>query len=214
MDMAQKMIQRMPSGVEEGIEKIPATQELGVEHAMLDRILLAMDKTLIEAGSSSMRDLGPVNQGCHMIKELVDKHHMKIEDEYIYPRFEKGGELSDFTSTLRSQHDDMRDMVARMADLSKTGAVRDPSEMDELKRVFDKFHKMVMAHAAWEETVLFPVMEGTWSADELKNLKEKQEEHEKKLLGKDATKKIYGMLADLESSTGISGVGDFMRQLK
>jgi hemerythrin-like domain-containing protein len=211
--MAQVTTQRMPPGLEEGVEKMSATEELGFEHAMLDRILLAMDETLMMAGSPSKADLSPVNEACNMIKEVVDKHHMKIEEDEIYPKFEDT-DLSDFASTLKSQHDDMRKLVARMEDLSKTGAVRDRSEMDELKRIFNDFHKMVMAHAAWEETVLFPTMEGTWSEDELNDLRETQEEHEKKLLGKDAVNKVYGMLTDLESSAGITGVQDFTRRLK
>ncbi|HUL62581.1 MAG TPA: hemerythrin domain-containing protein [Methanocella sp.] len=210
--MAQKMMQRMPPGLEEGVEKMSATEELSFEHAMLDRILLAMDKTLM-AGTSPKADLSPIDQACDMIKQVVDQHHMKIEEEEIYPKFADTG-LSDFVATLESQHDDMRRLVARMADLSKTGAVRDRSEMDELKRDFDNFHKMVMAHAAWEESVLFPAMLGTWSEDELNDLRETQEEHEKKLLGKDAVKKVTGMLLDLESAAGITDVSDFTRKVK
>ncbi len=207
------MMQRMPPGLEEGVEKMSATEELSFEHAMLDRILLAMDKTLMGAGTSSKADLSPISQACDMIKQVVDQHHMKIEEEEIYPKF-ADTDLSDFVATLESQHNDMRRLVGRMADLSKTGAVRDRSEMDELKRVFNDFHKMVMGHAAWEETVLFPAMLGTWSEDELDDLREIQEEQEKKLLGKDAVKKVTGKLLDLESSAGIAGVGDFTRRLK
>ena len=210
--MAQMMTRRMPPGLEEGVEKMSPTEELGLEHAMLDRILLVMDKTLTDAGDSSKPDLGPINQACRIIKQLVDQHHMKIEEEAIYPRFEKG-ELADFARTLWAQHNDMRKMVARMEDLSMTGAVRDRSEMEELKRIFEGFHKMVMAHAAWEETVLFPAVEGTWSGDELNDLRKLQENDEKKLLGKGATKKEYDMLADLEASAGISGVADFTRRI-
>jgi hypothetical protein len=40
--MAQKMMKRMPSGLEEGIEKMSPTEELALEHGQLTRILLAM----------------------------------------------------------------------------------------------------------------------------------------------------------------------------
>jgi hypothetical protein len=58
---------------------------------------------------------------------------------------------------------------------------------------------------------MFPCVEGTWSRDELKRLKEQQEEHEKELPGKDASMKVYSMLADLEKSAGITGIEDLTR---
>jgi hemerythrin-like domain-containing protein len=211
--MAQMMMERIPEGLEDGKEEISATEELASEHGMLDRIMLAMDRKLKMAGAGGKADLSVINMGCGMIKQLVDQHHMVVEEEHIYPRFENT-ELADFADVLKNQHNEMRKMVSRMENLSKTGAVRDRSEMEELNRLFRDFHDMVMAHAAWEQTVLFPVMAGTWSKDELEELKEKQEEHEKKLLGKDATEKAYTMLMDLEKSAGISGLDDFTRRLK
>jgi hemerythrin-like domain-containing protein len=211
--MALKTIQRMPEGLEDGLEKMSPTEELAVEHGQLTRILLAMDKTLKAAGGSSRASLAPIQQACKMIRQSVVGHHMKIEEEEIYPQFEDT-DLADFAADLKLQHDEARKLVARMDDLSKTGKVRDKSEMEELNKAFNDFKEMITAHAAWEETVLFPVMEGTWSKADLNDLREKQEEDEEKLLGKDAAEKQFNMLADLEKSCGISSVGDFTRRLK
>ena len=206
--MAQMTMQKPPSGLEDGIEKMSATQELGLEHAVLDRIMLAMHHSMKMAGKGSKSSLEPCVRGCEIIKQVVDKHHMTIEEEEIYPKFENT-KLSDMARVLKDQHIEMRKMVARMENLAKKG-----SDVDELKSTFMDFHDMVMAHAAWEETVLFPCMEGTWSDSDLDDLKETQEKHEKKLLGEDATMKIYGMVADLESSAGITSLKDFTRRTK
>lgn len=206
--MAQKMMERMPDGVEDGIEKISATEELCVEHAMLDRIMLAMDRTLKMAGTGGKADLSPISKACTMLNQVVDQHHMKLEEDEIYPKFRKG-ELSSFVGELERQHDEARKLVARMEELSKGGKKK--ADLEELRSTFMDFHDMMMAHAAWEQTVLFPVMEGKMSDKELDDLKETQEAHEKELLGEDATEKVYNMLADLESSAGIAGLRDFTR---
>lgn len=83
--------------------------------------------------------------------------------------------------------------------------------MEELRTAFTEFHDMMMAHAAWEQMVLFLAMEGKMSEKELDELKEAQEEDEKRLLGDDAEEKVYGMLADLESACGVTGLRDFTR---
>jgi len=211
--MAQKMMKRMPSGLEEGMEKLSPTEELDVEHGMLTRILLAMDHVLRTEGNIPRANLGPINQACMLIKQSVVDHHMKIEEENIYPRFENT-ELADFASALKSQHIEGRKLLARMESLSKTGAVRDRAEMEELRKVFNDFKDMMTAHAAWEETMMFPVMVGTWSEDDLSDLREKQEQDEKMLLGKDATEKLNSMLTSLESACGVNDVRDFTRRLK
>ncbi len=204
--MAQKMMKRLPSGLEEGIENMSPTEELSLEHAQLVRIMMAIDRTLQDAGKSSKSSLKPVNQACEMIKKLVDEHHMRIEEGYVYPKFEDT-ELSDFVKTLNDQHTEARKMVAKMTNLSKGGK----PDIDELRSTFRDFRDMITAHAAWEETILFPAMQGTWSEDQLDELREKQEEDEKRLMGDDATQKAYNMLTDLESSCGIESIGDFTR---
>jgi hemerythrin-like domain-containing protein len=212
--MAQKVLQRPPPGLHEAMEKVSATEELDIEHAMLERIMLVMGHTLKKAESGGGADLSPISKACEMISSVVDKHHMKIEEEEIYPKFKEDPLLGPLARDLKIQHVEARKMVARMDSLCKTGSVRDKSEMEELNRVFTDFRDMMTAHAAREATVLFPAMMGTWSDDELDNLKETQEKDEKKLLGKDADEKIYSMLGELESSAGIESVKDFTRRLK
>ncbi len=211
--MAQKMMKRMPSGLEDGLEKMSPTEELDVEHGQLTRILLAMDNVLRGSASVPKANLGPIDQACKMIRQSVVDHHMKIEEEHVYPRFE-GTDLADCASTLKTQHIEARKLLAHMESLAKSGTLRDRAEMEELKRTFNDFKDMITAHAAFEETVLFPVMEGTWSQKDLDNLREIQEEDEKKLMGDNAAEKMFEMLTSLESSCGVTGLRDYTRRMK
>ena len=211
--MAQKMMKRMPSGLEDGLEKMSPTEELDVEHGQLTRILLAMDNVLRGSASVPKANLGPIDQACKMIRQSVVDHHMKIEEEYVYPRFEDT-DLADCASTLKTQHIEARKLLAHMESLAKSGTLRDRAEMEELKRTFNDFKDMITAHAAFEETVLFPVMEGTWSQKDLDNLREIQEEDEKKLMGDNAAEKMFEMLTSLESSCGVTGLRDYTRRMK
>jgi hemerythrin-like domain-containing protein len=207
--MAQKMMRRLPPGLEDGMEKMSPTEDLCIEHAQLTRIMLAIDHTLKAAGKSPKSSLRPVNQACEMIRQLVDEHHMKIEEDYIYPKF-RDTELENFVNALKDQHVEARKMVARMTNLTKGGR----PDMDELRSTFRDFKDMITAHAAYEESCLFPAVEGTWSDDQLDALREKQEEDEKRLLGEDATQKVFNRLTELESSCGIESVRDFTKRSK
>jgi hemerythrin-like domain-containing protein len=210
--MAQKMMKRMPSGLEEGVEKMSPTEELAMEHGQLTRILLAVDNVLRPEGSIPKANLGPINQACTMIRQAVVDHHMKIEEELIYPKFE-GTELEDCASILKTQHIEARKLLGRMESLAKSGTVKSSGDMDELKQCFNDFKDMLTAHAAFEETVVFPFMEGNWSEKELNSLREAQESDEKKLMGDDAVQKTFDNLTSLESSCGVTGLRDYTRRL-
>lgn len=184
------------------------TGELAVEHGQLTRILLAVDHLLRFDGNVSKANLGPISQACKMIRLSVVDHQMKIEEEHIYPQFD-GTELADCAKILKAQHDDARKLLARMESLSRPGAGSSRAGKDDLKQAFNDFKDVITAHAAFEETVLFPVMEGTWSQKDLKKLRETQEEDEKKLMGDDAAEKTFEMLTSLEASCGITGLRDY-----
>jgi hemerythrin-like domain-containing protein len=211
--MVQEILQRPPPGIEKAMKKVSATEELCIEHAMIDRVLLAIDHTLKTAGHSRNADLTPIAKGCDLIKAALVQHHMKIEEDHIYPKFEKDPVLGPLASDLKEQHVEARKLFARMDQLAKSGA-RGEGNVAELKRVFVDFKDMMTAHDAREATVLFPAMQGTWSDDQLHKLREAQEKDEKKLLGEDADEKLYGMLGEVESAAGIESVKDFTRRLK
>lgn len=207
--MAQKILERPPPGLDKAMDKISPTEELCIEHSMVDRIMLAMDHTLKMAGNKNS-GLSPILKACGGLKQLFDEHHMKLEEEEVYPKFEDDRVLGQLTRDLREQHNEARRMIDRMKEL----AGGDKPDVEELRRVFMDFHNMVMAHDAREETVLFPAMEGTWSDEELNDLKEAEESGEEELFGEDADEKIYKMLGDIESASGIESVADFTRRLK
>lgn len=211
--MAQEILQRPPPGLEEAKEKISVTEELCLEHGMLDRIILAMDHSMKKAGSSPKGDLTAVSKGCEMIKSVIDEHHMKFEEQEIYPKFDKDPILKNLSSELKVQHNEARKMVSMLSEMCKSSR-RGKADMDEMRRVFNDFKDMMTAHAAREETVLFVAMEGTWSDDQLDAAKDAQEEQEKMLLGDDADEKVYAMLGEIESAAGIESLKDFTRRAR
>jgi hemerythrin superfamily protein len=86
------------------------------------------------------------------------------------------------------------------------------SRLEELKNYFTDFHEMLLAHAAFEESVLFPVLEGTLSGDELKELKMRGTEQEESLFGPDATQKVFDMLYQLEAAAGVKGASHYTKK--
>lgn len=208
--MAQLMARRLPPEAIQGVKNMPMTEDLSLEHGILSRILMAMNNTIKAIDAGGRPNMNVIAMGCNMMKQLVDMRHMKFEEEYVYPLFDKG-ECSNFVNTLRDQHNEGRKFVARMESLSKAGSPGS-AQMEELKRDFTMFHDMMLAHAAFEETILFPILEGAPSDDQMRNLKMLGVKQEESLLGPNATQKAFDMLSELEAAAGVTGLSNFTQK--
>jgi hypothetical protein len=69
------------------------------------------------------------------------------------------------------------------------------------------------AHAAWEDSLLFPAITGTLSEDDMGELKGLKKRQERDLLGRDATSNLYRQLTGLELACGVTGPDIFTRHL-
>jgi hypothetical protein len=65
------------------------------------------------------------------------------------------------------------------------------------------FARMYAAHAAWEDTELFPVYRGLFTEAQLDELGERFEEQEHKLLGSGGFEGSLHQVADVERTLGI-----------
>jgi Rad3-related DNA helicase len=71
------------------------------------------------------------------------------------------------------------------------------------------FARMYTAHAAWEDTELFPVYRAQFTEAELDKLGEKFEDEEHKLLGSGGFEGSLKEVGDLEKTLGIHDLAKF-----
>jgi hemerythrin-like domain-containing protein len=204
------MVPRAPPELIKGVKNMPITEELSLEHSLLTRILLVLNNMIMAPDSGPQPNMKLFAMACTMMKQVVDMRHMKFEEESIYPMFDNG-ELANFVSTLRVQHDEARKFVARMDTISKSGTLNQP-QVEELKRDFVAFQTMITAHAAYEESILFTVIEGALSDEQMRELKSRGVKQEESLLGPNATQKVYDMLAEFEDMAGVTGLSFYTKK--
>jgi hypothetical protein len=73
-----------------------------------------------------------------------------------------------------------------------------------------RFGRMYAAHAAWEDTELFPVYREQFTQAELDELGERFEDQEHKLLGSGGFEGSLKEVGDLEETLGIHDLARFM----
>jgi hemerythrin-like domain-containing protein len=179
-----------------GDEDVTTNEDLMREHGVLKRILLIYDEASSRLTAGKDLDLSLVGQSANLIKTFIEEYHEKLEEDHLFPLFEKAGQLVDLTATLRTQHKKGRLLTQRIiANAKKTS----PSADDKKLMVQDMqaFVRMYSPHEAREDTILFPALHKLISKHEYDSLGEDFEKKEKEQFGGDgfdlAVNKVTGI---------------------
>ena len=184
-------------------EDISPTEDLMREHGVLRRILIVYD----EAGRRLVKDdaeaLGVVAAAANVVRRFVEGYHEKLEEEFVLPKLEKAGKLVALTKTIRVQHAKGRQLTDAIVAAAKAHDRR------AAVTAMQSFARMYAAHAAWEDTEIFPVFRAQFSAAELDKLGDRFEDQEHKLLGRGGFEGSLKEVGDLETTLGIHDLSKF-----
>jgi hemerythrin-like domain-containing protein len=190
-------------------QEVTPSEDLMREHGVLKRVLLIYDEAVrrIDAG----QDLPPdaVGDSADIIRTFIEDYHEKLEEDYLFPRFEKAGKLTDLTNVLRQQHQAGRRLTDRIRYLATAQTLQTPQSAGELRTVLQQFTRMYEPHEAREDTVLFPALRTIVSGEEYAALGEDFEKKEHQLFGDDGFDKIVDRVAGIENRLGIYELAQF-----
>jgi hemerythrin-like domain-containing protein len=57
-----------------------------------------------------------------IIKNFIENYHEKLEEDYLFPRFENAGKLTGLIAVLRQQHRAEREVTAQILQLAAKNA--------------------------------------------------------------------------------------------
>ena len=194
--------------------EVTPMEDLMREHGVLRRIFLIYDKELKDIENNKAPQYETLFKSANIIHDFIENYHEKLEEDYIFPIFEKAGKLTDLTKTLREQHKAGRNLTQVILQLSKEKQSGDKGNPSALADNLRAFLKMYRPHAAREDTVLFPALHDLMSEKDYDELGDKFENKEIELFGKNGFEKIVSEVADLEKTLGIYSLGQFTPRSK
>jgi hemerythrin-like domain-containing protein len=188
--------------------EISAPEDLMREHGLLNRILL-----IYEEGVRRMRnreEVAPeiIQKPAELVRKFVEDYHERLEEKFIFPKFEKKKKHVELVTTLRQQHQAGRvltDHIIRAAPAMRLGS----PTLNEVGRACEAFIRMYRPHEAREDTVLFPALYEIISATEVKELGEQFEDQEHRLFGKSGFEENVEKVAVIEKQLGIYDLTKF-----
>jgi hemerythrin-like domain-containing protein len=184
-------------------------EDLMREHGVLRRVLLVYEEGIRRI--EGKRELPPdtLRQAAEIIRTFIEGYHEKLEEDYLFPRFEKAGRLTDLTRVLRDQHQAGRRLTEQIVKLGSAPAPSDSKSSATLRDALRAFVRMYGPHAAREDTVLFPAVRTVFTAKEFGALGDEFENKEHALFGEGGFEKVVDRVASFEKVLGIYDLAQF-----
>jgi len=186
--------------------EVSPTEDLMREHGLLNRVLLIYEESARRLGGKGDLDPKVLTDATGIIKNFIENYHEKLEEDYLFPRFEKAGKLTDLVAVLRQQHRAGRQVTSQILELA---AAKSAADRQKLVAAIGAFVRMYRPHEAREDTVLFPALHWIVSAHEFDALGDDFEKKEHTLFGKEGFEGMVVKVAGLERELGIYNLAQF-----
>jgi hemerythrin-like domain-containing protein len=194
----------------EPVKVVGPTDDLMREHGILDRVLLVYEEGVRQLRARGKAPVDTLAKAGDIVRRYVEDYHEKLEEDYVFPRFEHGGgEMAALVATLRRQHEVGRRVTDDVLKLAKTSAMRAKNGRSQLAEALHAFVRMSRPHAAREDTVLFPALYASLSDAEKVELGEAFEAREREVFGAGGFGAVVQEVAALEKGVGILELAQF-----
>jgi hemerythrin-like domain-containing protein len=177
-----------------------ANEDLMREHGILRRALLvyvqASHRARVAPGTLPLPQLADT---ARLFRSFGEEYHERqLEEQHIFPVVRRrDAQAAQFVDVLRAQHQrgrEITDYILRVAERGRLAA----ADTEPLAHALDGMVAMYQAHAAREDTDLFPVWKRMLGAKAYEEMGDKFEEIERATFGHDGFEDAHTRIARIE----------------
>jgi len=190
-------------------EEVAPPEDLMREHGVLNRIMLIYEESVRRLEGRRPLPMEAVASAADIIRRFIEQYHEKLEEDHLFPRFEKANKLVDLVATLRKQHQAGRGLTENIIRLGTAASTQTDANRQKLVESMRLFIRMYRPHEAREDTVLFPALRSVVTPKEFEALGEQFEDKEHELFGKEGFEGIVVQVGKLEQTLGIYELAQF-----
>ncbi len=190
-------------------DEVSPPEDLMREHGLLNRLLLIYEETERRLRQNADPNPQVLGSAAAIIRDFIENYHEKLEEDHLFPRFERAGKLTELVGVLRRQHQAGRRITAEILDRQALSAIKTSGDRNRLADNLRAFVRMYRPHEAREDTVLFPALRSIVSPHEFDALGEQFEDKEHELFGDEGFEKMVDKVAGLEKTLGIYDLAMF-----
>jgi len=199
------------AGGENGEEGISAVEDLMREHGVLRRILIVYQETAFRLARDPARiDAAALGDAATLFRQFGEDYHERgLEERFLFPELQQsGGEAGGLVDTLLAQHQRGREITDYVLQTLRGGSIA-TAAAEPLSRALLTMNRMYEAHAAWEDTVVFPAWKELMEPARLRELAETFEEIEHQQFGEDGFDEAIRRVRSIEQRLGVADLASF-----
>lgn len=182
---------------------ISATEDLMREHGLVNRMGLIYEEIARRLSEGKNFNIDFLIDTVKLIKSFIQDYHEHLEEECIFPAFEKAKKKVDLVKTLKEQHAAGRWLSDTILTQARTG-LKTPDSRTILIKSLNLFTRMYRVHEAREDTELFTEIQTVMPFSEYEKLGEIFEKREEELFGQDGFRKMVYQIIQIELELGIN----------
>lgn len=194
---------------ENKMPEVTPPEDLMREHGVLNRVLLIYEAAIPKLTAKEDFDASILNQSAQIIKDFIEDYHERNEEQQLFPRFLKAGQLVELVGILSQQHQAGRQLTATIIELTKGGRGVPDDNRQRIITAMQSFIRMYRPHEAREDTELFPRLRSVVSPQEFDAMGEDFEKEEQQKFGQDGFEMMVDRVARLEKALGINDLSKF-----
>lgn len=184
-------------------EEVSAVEDLMREHGVIRRALVVYREsaTRLRANPASVPP-EQLQKTALLFRSFAEDYHERLlEEAHLFPAIKKaGGPAAAEVDILLVQHQRGREITDVVLALTKSSL---GANAESLAKTLEDFARMYDAHAAREDTVIFPAWKKTMSPKQLDEMGERFEEIEHKTFGGDGFDIAVAQIDAIEKALGI-----------
>ena len=179
---------------------VTPTEDLMREHGVLARLMLVLEAAAPRMDDSEAARTA-IGNAAHLVREFVEDYHEALEEQHLFPRFQRSNVHAELVDTLAIQHRAGRAQI----DILLAGT----DDHARTRHAIDAFLRMYRPHAAREDTVLFVDLPRVATGSELAELGERFEREEHARFGPKGFVTIVGRVAEIERTLDLDDLARF-----
>jgi hemerythrin-like domain-containing protein len=194
-------------------EDVSPAEDLMREHGVLQRIMLIYNDAVNKLKSNTQYDIAPLAETAKIVRSFIEDYHSKLEEDHVFPCFEKAGKFTDLVKLLRNQHQAGRAATDQILQFAVPGKALDEASTEKLLTALRQFMRMYRPHVAREDTVVFPALHSTTAPEEYEAMGERFEAEEHRLFGQEGFEGVVEQVAAIEKKLGLYELSKFTAKI-
>jgi hemerythrin-like domain-containing protein len=190
--------------------EVSPVEDLAREHGVLGRLLLVYDEIARRASGAEAWPEKVLASAAGLMRRFIEDYHHKLEESFVFPRFEALDPFRDLVTALRAQHDAGRRITDDLLHLAAGGALDEAPTKSRLVVGLRAYARMFRPHAAREDTVIFPALRALVGDRVYAELGDTFEDEEHARFGAHGFEDAVAEVAHLEQVLGIYDLAQYL----